>query len=247
MKRTSKLKMIFAATFLALPLASLKAEDKSKSDYNPDFLIFSGEMRTYIEKANELNAITVDKDNVKDKIVKELQLTGRRLARVYFAESAQIIQNDLNTHLATTLKENTKLKSYFVFLGNAFADQAVVYIQRYQNHQKNIRIWTSLGGAAIGLALGGGYLVFKMKSAAATAMNTAALTPKDYLLAAGAVAVGTGIGIGVGTKTAANLPMDNAVTNSKEFTAKYPHGEDFIGSFHSSSDLSLLQSEFNLN
>lgn len=232
-----QLLMSLATILLGAPLL---AEDTKTPNYNPDLLIFAGDLRTYVAKARALAELdeTKDSESSKEAIVKDLQAAGSRLGKVYFSETAETIKTELDTHLALALKENKNLKNYFIFLGNAFAEQASAFLMGYQKHQRSIRMMWLAGGAAVGLVIGGGYIFVKLKQT-----TNVALTSKDYLIAGGAVLGGTAIGFGWGTHQASSLPMDNSVINAKDFAAKYPHGEDFINSLNRSSDLKLLASE----
>lgn len=217
-----------------------RAEDTKTKQYQPELLIFAGDLRVYVEKAKAL--AQQESENAspegREALVAELQATGKRLAKVYFDEAADVIKNELDAHLSLALKENRELKNYFIFMGNAFAEIASALLHKYQAHQSKIRLMWIGGGAAVGVAMGGGYLFFRLKRAAQVALSS-----KDYLIAAGAVVAGTAIGFGWGTHAAGSLPMDTSVTNAKAFSTKYPHGEDFIQSLNRSSDLKLLASE----
>jgi hypothetical protein len=231
--------LLLSSSIFLIAVSAIATETK-EPDYNPDLLIFAGELRAYVEKATELSQITSEKSEEKEKLVGDLKATGMRMARVYFSETTETIQNELNKHLSLTLKANLALKNYFVFMGNAFSELAEAFVKKHEEHQKKVRLLSTAGGAFLGVLVGGGYLYFKVRHAASSA---AALSGKDYLIAGGALAAGTAIGFGFGTVYATKLPMDNSVKNAKDFDSKYPHGEDFINQLERSSDLKLLMSE----
>ncbi len=233
----------FTYLFIALiTLGSAAQADVSNAErtFDPNLLVFAGELRTYIGQAQELATISEDKMEEREIGVQELKATGSRIGKIYFKQSDQAVQDQLNKHLQKALKENAPLKNYFVFLGNAFAEQAMLLLQIYKNKQKQIRTYITFGGAGVGVIVGGGYLFFRLKSTS-SGMATG-FAAKDFGIAAAAVAGGTAVGFGIGTIYSGKLPMDPAIQNAKDFSVRFPHGEDFINHLDNGSDLKLLMS-----
>lgn len=206
-----------------------------KQDYNPNLLIFTGEVRNFLELG--MTAKNGNLEAAKEKaIVEEMGQTAVRIARVYFQEMTEENRSQLNTFLGGQLKSNTELNNYFILIGNAFATQAEKLVTRDQEYRKSIRIWSTVGGAVLGVALGGGYLYFK---GVRSALNTT-----DYLVAGGALLLGAGLGYGGGLVYTHQIPIDRSVKNATDFCLRYPHGEDFLKDLNTSNlDLALNMSE----
>lgn len=237
------IKLKLGVTIIALTLfrsLSAFADDVNlktdpKEDYNPNLLILTGEIRNFMELGTTAKngGLAADKEKA---IVEEMSQTAVRVARVYFQEMTDANRAELNQFLATELKNHADLNNYFVLIGNAFANHAEKLVEQDREHRNSIKVWSTVGGAVLGVALGGGYLYFKS--------TKAALQTKDYLIAAGALLLGTGVGFGGSLAYTHSIPVDQSVHNASDFVTRYPHGEDFIKELNPANlDLALMKSE----
>lgn len=223
---------------LGLSLVAQSAD--SPRNYDPNLVVFAGELRNYVEGALELKASSETDTEFRNKKIAELSEIGRRISRIYFKQNESVIQNELHRHLQTSLKENKDSTPYFVFLGNAFADEAARILRIYHAKQKQMKLYITAGGAGLGLLIGGGIVFFKLRSASELAQATTSNAGKNLLIVAGAIATGAAIGFGAGSIYAGKLPMDTTIKNASDFAARYPHGEDFIKNLEGSGDLRAL-------
>lgn len=208
-------------------------EPPQETPFNEDILIFTGEMRNFIDTASavkELNAgeQTDQTDKQLEEKIKILQITASRVADVYFHVAEESNRVDLTNFLGRTIQDNKELQNYFVFIGNAFASEAEKIIEARQDKMSKIMIWSSVGGVVLGLT--GGFVFLKY-----------AAPTNNGLLKAGLVAVGIAAVVsGVGFSARYFLPVARSVTNAKEFMARYPDGEDFLRDLNQvSPDLTL--------
>lgn len=205
-------------------------KDSTNRDYNPNILIFTSEVRNFIDQAAELFSLQTQMkeatdetqtQNLKKSIENKtalLQLTGHRVAESYFAEVAPETKNDFNNFLTETLSARTDLNNYYVFLGNAFAERATKMVGAHKAKLKKIYVWSTIGGVVLGFA--GGYYFMKWRGAQATS---------GELLKAGLIGFGIASVVSTGGFVIRYvLPVDQSIGNALDFNARYPHGEDFI-------------------
>jgi hypothetical protein len=224
-------------TILALGILSFlsgAAIAEETNDYNPNLLIFTGELDTFVEQADGLHRAG---ENQKEEEFDRLKQTGIRIARVYFEEMNTEIKSDLDLYLNRILDENENLKNYFVILGNAFLKQAEAFIEQREVKERKIKLWSTGGGLLIGAVAGGTYIYFKVSKGIA-------LTSKTWGIAATAIVIGGVVGYAGGKIVGSKLPVDQSLSNSRAFYARYPSGEDFVEEIDQlSTDLALLGDE----
>ncbi|MBN8554494.1 MAG: hypothetical protein J0L93_03535 [Deltaproteobacteria bacterium] len=215
---------------LGFALTTTTTAEIPEKDQN--ILMFTGEVRNFVETAAELHDKTKNQSNEKEQL-DSLYQTATRISLIYFRELTTENHPKLDAFLGKTIKENAELKNYFTILGNAFLELALREVRKQKDQDRLIKIWSTVGGAIVGLAVGGGYIYF-------TSLNA-----KSATIAATAIVGLTAVGYGVGVAAVYSLPVDRSVTNAQEFAQRYPNGEDFLKDLESNSagDLQLELSE----
>jgi len=201
------------------------------TDFNEDILIFTGEVENYIDIARETQSLnnseeTPGKEEQVEKQIKSLQQAALRIAHMYFSTSDESTRDQFNEFLSSRFQENRDLKNYFLFIGNGFAAEASRLIEKRQETNRQIFIWSSVAGGVLGL--GGGYLILRY-------------TSSKSLVMASVVAIGIGVAVaGGGYSARYYLPVNQDVKNAQDFIDRYPHGEDFTDELIGSNDLALM-------
>lgn len=218
------MKKIIYFIFFAMT-APIFADDSNPPGNDENVLIFTGEVRNFIDLASSVN--TEDEKKMEDQ-VKVLQLTSSRIADAYFQEENEANRERFSVFLADTLKENQNLKNYFIIMGNAFATEAQKLLNDRGDKMHKIAVWSTVGGVVLGLA--GGYLVFQYTKSAAKA---------------GIVGVGiAAVAAGGGYSARYFIPVEESVQTAQDFIQRFPKGEDFIRDVESkSSDLNAILEE----
>jgi len=229
MKRIAQA-IILAISLPTLLLAQEAQKDSSNRDYDANILIFTSEVRNFIDQASFISELQIQMkqatdqgqaDSLKRTIEEKtalLQVTGQRVAESYFAEVEPETKNDFNEFLSQTLSSRSELSTYYVFLGNAFAENATRAVTAHKNKLKKIYVWSTIGGVVLGFA--GGYYFMKLRGVPASSSEIF----KSSLIGFGiAAVVSTG-----GYAVRYVLPVDQSISNALDFVARYPHGEDFI-------------------
>ncbi len=199
----------------------LWAQPIKAQDYNPNLLIFTAELDHFVEQSAIVKGKTSDDPEVA-KILEDLMQTALRISRVYFQEADEKTRPELDGVLGAHLRNNRDLRNYFIMIGNAFLIEAENMFRATRERQKRIRIYAGIGGAVVGLAVGGGYLYVKSR------LLSSSLKAQDYLISAGAVVGFSALGYGGGYLAKYYLPVDRAISNARDFAARYPNGEDYI-------------------
>ncbi len=230
------MKSIITHLVLALSALPLGAEPPQEGDYNENILIFTGEVRNFIELSEQMREVSSasaspTKDQELQALLLELQTTASRVAEVYFSEASDESRDQFTSFLSATLVKHQDIKNYFVFIGNAFASEAQMILDRRSDRMKKIFVWSSIGGVVLGLA--GGAMVLKFQGAT-----------KNYVTA-GIVAVGiAAVASGGGFAARYFLPVSQEIVNAKDFLERFPHGEDFTKELESTSmDLAMGMDE----
>ncbi len=241
MKRIAQA-IILAIGFPAVLLAQEAQKDSSGRDYDANILIFTSEVRNFIDQASSIAELQTQmkestdqaqaasiKKSIEDKTAL-LQITGHRVAEAYFAEVEPENKNEFNEFLSQTLASRSELSTYYVFLGNAFAENAARAVSAHKSKLKKIYVWSTIGGVVLGFA--GGYYFIKLRGVPASGSELV----KSSLIGFGiAAVVSTG-----GYAVRYVLPVDQSIGNALDFVARYPHGEDFIEDLQGGSlDLAL--------
>ncbi len=226
------MKTLLQVCFASLSMISLaSAQGNPPGDFNEDVLIFTGEVENYIDVAIEVKALNdapseapKDEKLIEAKI-KSLQQTSLRIAHMYFSTVEDATRDQFNSFLAARLQVHKELKNYFLFIGNAFAAEAARLVEGRKDQDRKIFIWSTVGGAVLGL--GGGYLYLR-------------LTSSKNLITAAIIGVGIGVAVsGAGYSARYFLPVNQDIQNAREFLTRYPHGEDFTHELIGSQDLAL--------
>jgi hypothetical protein len=230
----------FAALLIIFSgLMTARADDEIPAK-DQNVLMFTGEIRNFVDLATELHGNTPETtdSSKQDPKLEELYRTASRIARIYFQELNTENHSKLDAFLGETLNKNQDLKNYFSIIGNGFMEQANNLIHKQEHRNQVIQIWSTVGGAVVGLGVGGTYLYI-------TTNWQKSLSLKPVLIAATAFVGLTAVGYGVGLATTYVLPINSSVQNARDFALRYPHGEDFIHAVegNSTGDLALGLSE----
>jgi len=238
--------MILALGLPVIASAEAKQDNQTGADFNPNILIFTSEVRNFMDQASELTDLNdkvkaaeteADAQSLKKSIEDKtalLQLTGHRVAEAYFAEVTLETKNEFNEFLTQTLTSRSDLQNYYVFLGNAFAENASRAVTAHKQKLKKIYVWSTIGGVILGFA--GGYYFLKWRGVQATG---------GELLKSGLVGFGIAAVVSTGGYAVRYvLPVDQSISNALDFIARYPHGDDFIDDLQDKSlDLALQVEE----
>lgn len=220
-KTLKKLSLSLLSAACLFSLSAIQAEDNpDKRDYDTNLLIFTSEIDSFVEAASAV----VDRQQAPESEIaatKDLIKNAERIADVYFHALTSEAKPAIDAYLGRVLKENQKIKNYFNLIGNAFIQNAQSLLEAQNAKLKAFKRWTTIGGAVVGVAVGGGYLYFRSRGAAGLAL-------KDYMIAATAVVGFTAAGYATGAFGKSMLPVDRSVSNAKDFVARYPHGQDYI-------------------
>jgi hypothetical protein len=234
--------IILAISLPTILLAQEAQKDSSNRDYDANILIFTSEVRNFIDQSSSIAELQTQMKQSTDSNLAEslkrtieektalLQVTGHRVAEAYFAEVEPETKNDFNEFLSQTLTSRSDLDIYYVFLGNAFAENATRAVANHKSKLKKIYVWSTIGGVVLGFA--GGYYFLKFRGATASGSE---LLKASFIGFGIATVVSTG-----GYAVRFVLPVDQSISNALDFVARYPYGEDFINDLKDESlDLAL--------
>lgn len=225
---------------LAISLFYLPTSAVAESSKDSAVLIFTGEVRNFMEEANSLYSqqVTLPDDVSEEKIEKLIDIS-HRVAHAYFHLVSDEKRPKIEKFFQRQLDQNRHLENYFVLLGNRFLIEAERQVKDRDQFEKRVRYWSTIGGSVLGLGVGGTYLY--IRSSLGSGLKIA-----DYLAAATAVAGGTAGGYfgAAPAITTYALPAEPAIQNARDFQRRYPSGEDFLEDIDTSSrDLERIHSE----
>jgi len=219
------------------PSAPEVANTKNSNEpENKNLYLFAHEIRSFIHKA-KLISQTPDAEKRKLEL-DQLPVIATRGSKIYFSEETSANKKDLDQFLGKSLRDNPDLQPYYIYLGNAFAAEALELVNQYKAQQKHVRNIGVVGGTVLGILLAGGYIFVKVSVLGKSA------TLVDALIGTTAIGGGIALGLGGGLLYAYNLPVDTSIKNAQDFELHYPEGRDFVKDItRSTEDLSFEISE----
>jgi hypothetical protein len=231
------MKMILSLSLALLALPPFAHADEDR-DYDRNVLLFTGEVRNFLDQAEELYELHKlesegDNDQLLEKKLDDLSLTAIRISESYFQLLDDSNRAEMTTFLTRSLSENEHLQNYFLFLGNGFNYEAERLVRAREVNMTRILIGGSVAGLALGA--GGGYMVYRLQYLGAGTQTQRMLRGAVTGLAIAAVVSGGAYGARY------VIPVNLAVRNSKDFLARYPSGKDFIDDVIQSPDMALLE------
>jgi len=206
--------------------------------------IFANEMSDFVEGALSFRESAVSMTAAQQEAaVEDLMETAGRVSQIYFSSLHLDEKSELDEILRIAIKDYRDIRVFFYLIGNRFIFDAQALLEAQQEKEKRVRLWSTAGGAVLGLASGAALIYFKVP-------GTEHLIGKATALLVMTSAGGAAGRYGGPALYSYIVPVDPDVLTAKDFLIRYPEGQNFINdlSLHEidlANGLADLQEDFN--